>query len=271
MKYVLLIFLEFQKYKNHTNLQITTGNRLIDEVNIDRDIGIKKELWSNEEVNQSLLRYSKECHFAYEYDQPSDWVKENKGISLPCTQKVLYYELKGNAIGTDIKVKIHDNNSNYTNGFLTKSNLIKFRYFCLIPKKLLNKEKLNRIALLFKRMRTKNTYAEPYTDHVYTYYLVNESASRQYDPHAIRWPTVDYVSGDWYGGTKEFVIPVVKKYNMLMLDAYKNDRKENQRTRVVFESDFLFLADYYGLINIDNENQRSDNARTSDSRSHIGG
>ena len=44
MKYVLLVFLEFKKYKNFTNLQIFSNNRLIDDLNLEQDITIKKDL-----------------------------------------------------------------------------------------------------------------------------------------------------------------------------------------------------------------------------------
>ena len=140
--------------------------------------------------------------------------------------------------------------------------------FLLLPKRLLSREKLNRLALISKKRRAKKKL--PYADHVYLYYNTNELASRKGDDaEPVRWPTATY--GDWYGGQKEFVVPLIKKYGILMLDPHRDIRSTPPgKTRAIFESDFLCYADYYGLINIDNENQRSDNERASHSRSHVG-
>lgn len=277
MQYVLLVFLEFQKYKEPINLQIFANNRLIDDIDLEENISVRKNFWSMQEMNQAFLKYSKECHYEYEYDLPP--TTENKhphvaelvtkdGARLVCPEKLLCYELEGSQLADNFTFRINDSNTNYTNGFMTKSNLIKFKYFCLLPKKLLTRDKLNRLALISKKRRIRKKL--PYADHLYAYYKDNELASRKGDDaEPVRWPTARYE--DWYGGQKEFTIPLIKKYGILMLDPHRDIRNTPpKKTRVIFESDFLCYADYYGLINIDNENQRSNNERASHSGSHVG-
>ena len=44
MQYVLLVFLEFKKYKEPINLQIFANNRLIDDIDLEESISVRKKL-----------------------------------------------------------------------------------------------------------------------------------------------------------------------------------------------------------------------------------
>ncbi len=156
MKYVLGLLFEYKYYKNPANIKIFSNNQLIDEIDLTEDIEIKN-------VSGNMLLH-KNAHLHYWYKKwREDWIRndtdnhngmwgecasdvarghtfgkshgawsmDTKEIQIP--NKMFIYTLDETVLQNSIKIEITNNNSNYTNGFMTKWSSIAFYDIFLIP------------------------------------------------------------------------------------------------------------------------------------------
>ena len=133
------------------------------------------------------------------------------------TIKTLYtFEIDGKHLNDKISLHIENNDSNYTNGFITKSTLIQLSFRFLIPMHFLedNFKKLN--YLMQKYNDTEKQLPNDIED-------TNDGTKIQ------RWPTggkgywngKEYHTFDehWLGGTGIMKFKIIKKLNISMLDS----------------------------------------------------
>jgi hypothetical protein len=238
MKYILGFALKFKKYKNSMKIRIYSDSHMIDELDLDSPIDAKDRTPMEQET------YREVCYGKKPLSQMTD---EEMEQGLPSSkpgfpEKLFLYEIDENVINDRIRFLIHDRNTNYTNGFMTNSNQIYFDYVFLIPK--------NKIKASFFYDITKSKLID-----------VNSSGSIWEFP-SWAWPggmqLIDTKSENkypvlkhWHGGDCEFYIPVIKKFNMYMLDAYRDIRTEKKR--YVIDRRFLKYMSVYKLLNIYDE------------------
>ncbi len=236
MKYILGFGILFKKYKGKTNLRIFSDDRLIDEIVVDRDIKTKAQ-------NNSWRQL-------FDLDLPEFWGDH----TYHDPSKLFVYEIDDSILGDRINFQLHDENSNYTNGFLTKSNLMQFKSTFLIPKHLMDKKILTRI---YHMDRKRNESFYKYTDKVMK--DPDDAKFEQVETTFMPWPETGKVviteadgtlvgqAHCWYGGKTEVYVPLVKKFGIHMLYAGRDLTKEPKK--MFFECRFLRYIHSFNLLN----------------------
>ena len=142
MKYVLGFLFEYKYYKNPANIKIFSNNQLIDEVDLTEDIKIKN-------MSGNMLLHKNTPLYDY-YQSSVDWqedvdmpewevlyneeksrVMNKKEIQIP--SKMFIYTLDETVLQNSIKIEVTNDNSNYTNGFMTKWSSFIFHDVFLLP------------------------------------------------------------------------------------------------------------------------------------------
>ena len=238
MKYILGFGIVFKKYKGKTNLRIFSDDRLIDEIVLDQDIQIK--------VNQQNNSWRQ----LFDLDLPEFWSDQ----TYEDPSKLFVYEIDDSNLRDSIRFQLHDENSNYTNGFMTKSNLIQFPSTFLIPKDLMNKKILTRIYHMDNKL---NESFYKYMDKVMK--DPDDTKLEKVETSFMPWPDTGKViftevdgtpvgqNRCWYGGKTEVYIPLVKKFGIHMLYAGRDLTKEPKK--MFFVSRILRYIDMFKLLN----------------------
>ena len=148
-------------------------------------------------------------------------------------------------------IDIANSDSNYTNGFMTDSNLVAIDNIMLFPKDMVSKEKLPR-TLEFMKKRCNEISLE-----------LNVAERDEYDRNYISWPgTLDvfdtetdtkYGIGEWLGGQKKFHVKVRRKFGIHLI--WNGRNYTNNLIRFGNPKEFIEYLYFYRLINIVNENQ----------------
>ena len=125
MKYVLGLLFEYKYYKNPANIKIFSNNQLIDEIDLTEDIKMKDMLPPTPHDNTHLYNWYKK----WTDDKKWEEIEKKDGIEvllsrsiqkLQVPYKAFVYTLDETIDQNSIKIEITNNNSNYTNGFMTK-------------------------------------------------------------------------------------------------------------------------------------------------------
>lgn len=226
MKYVLLIGVYFKKYKNNFKLRISADGHLVDELTIDEEISEKKFEWAD-------LGWNKKIDFMRpgKYD-PTDLVWR-----FP--NKIFLYEISDKFLKSHIGLDFNDNNNNYSNGFMTKSNMIKLDELFLFPKCLLQKKRWGSFIKLWRKV----------------YHQRNIKNSKIMFPGATQEFITDVDQGiigagkPWMGGNRSLSIHVIKKHGIVFLSpthTLDQSKKHTYSVNVRFPA-YLY---HYRLINI---------------------
>ena len=123
MKYILGVGLEFNWYKGKTNIRLFSDNTFIHEIELDNHIHTTEKLnvvHDPAKFNSDPMHKKNDLTFS-----------KNRPNSLP--NKLFLFEINESHLGEKISFEMKDENTNYTNGFMTKSNLVKFQTIFLIP------------------------------------------------------------------------------------------------------------------------------------------
>ena len=136
MKYFLVLGIEYKFFQNPADITIHVGNTFIDTFRLDRDF-----------LTANILPHIESKWFPRDWsywltraDQVEQWAK------MPVLFKV--YEIDDSAIEGKLKIKVENSNSDYTNGFMKKSSLIKFPIVALFKKELVR----NRGEMMMKAL-----------------------------------------------------------------------------------------------------------------------
>tara|TARA_R110000803_G_scaffold177425_1_gene239818 strand:- start:172 stop:960 length:789 start_codon:yes stop_codon:yes gene_type:complete len=261
MKYFLVIGIEYKKYVKPANITIHVGDKFIDTFQLDRDYPSATNILPQIETQW----YNK--FGALHWISHADWVK--KWINIPSLFKV--YEIDGGALKGRMEIKVENANSDFTNGFMKNSSVIKFPIVALFKKDLVENrgEKLMRIIKKIHDATTKHMIrrdGQDYND------MMDPPLSGFVRP---TWPNAEsfYVSREneiyeksevkgmhWsIGGSFTAKFMIETKHHMKVF-APAGDRRElgfpNQGNPGV-----LILATCKQLLNIYNEDQRSNRTK----------
>ena len=227
MKYLLLISLIFKKYKGSTDVSLYSDDLFIDQFTLQDDT-----------TTMSTARKDERDQFRHIYRKI---LGQNKFRALPKLTKV--YEIDETSIGREFSIRINDSNTNYTNGFMTKSNTLQLFNCILVPKKLLTTSKWARCVRMFEK---HNSYISRYKKEP------DFQGVETYSRH-MYWPGTDFhiVNGKltqrhWVGGKSVITLPVIKKFQMHILWP---GRGKIERPRFRYHWRSLFLIHNLQLLN----------------------
>jgi len=251
MKYFLVIGIEYKFFRNPADITIHVGDRFIDSFALEKDFPPATDLLPQIETRW----YNK--FGAPHWISRADWVK--KWINIPSLFKV--YEIDDSDLEGKLEIKVQNANSDFTNGFMKNSSLIKFPIVALFKKNLVENRGEKMMKAIVKFYDGWNSDSG-----------LLEDVNKPPGFHRSRWPNassfwvareneIHEKSGikntDWYIGgsfTAEFVIK--SKHHM------KTFAPARGRTEfgypVAKSPEALILATYKKLLNIYDEDQRSD-------------
>ena len=251
MKYYLILGLQVQRYKGSIDISIHSDGILIDQLQIDHSINqhVPEYLWTS---GGSQLSFNRKINKHYSDLVPLpelvnvDREKDIVMYAINMPEKMFMYEIDDSVLGSEITLTINDQNTNYTNGFMTKSNLFQLCFAMLIPKDFCHKNNWSRINKLFKKFQKYRTSVERNDGETFA--------------NTVHWPITRFCKiGDnqelihkhWVGGNNKLVLTVYKKFGIYMLWGGTG------RPRVRFNSDFVYVDRVFNLLNMLNEDQRS--------------
>ena len=241
MKYILAIGIFFKKFRNSTKIKIYSDDSFIDEIILEEPLlGTKRA----EIIHDYYDSADDLLHLG-----PSPNARPDRK-NYP--DKLFVYEIDDSVLGEKINFEINDKNTNYTNGFMTSSNLVAIDNVMLFPKDIFSKEKLTR-TLKFMRKRCNEISLEQ----------KNDAERYEYERNYVSWPGALYVFDtdtdtmhgrwEWLGGQKKFHVKVRKKFGLHFLWSGRNHT--NDLIRFGNPKEFIEYNYFYRLINIVNENQ----------------
>jgi hypothetical protein len=249
MDYVLIIILQFQQYKNNMKLELFSDDLFIDQLVLDKSVPLQKEIWTPQDYNDSFKLISKNypMHFHKTPDNVSEY--------CPCPDRIFFYQLNESCLGDKLTIKLNDTNTNYTNGFMTKSNLIKFERIFLVPKKILELESMQ--SLLERYPKIFQKIAHKYFTRDVIDYTILWPGNKRFSP-PIMGDSEELTMAEcdiWHGGVKSLHLPIVKKHGVHMIDINRFVRPSNLSKKIAIDQNFWHYMTYYKLINISNEDQ----------------
>ena len=123
MEYFLVIGIEYKKYRNPAGLSVWLDNELVDDFTLDKTHKFTKSLpienkWY-EEFDCANRLSSRNWKNAWAYTPQPTFYK--------C------YRVNGNKANDKLRIEVRNSNSNYTNGFMTRSSLMRFPMIAMFP------------------------------------------------------------------------------------------------------------------------------------------
>jgi hypothetical protein len=140
MRYLLMLGFFCNVYKKKPNVRLKFNNQLIDEFDVEHcpDIHGHDAEWCEK---------LKDLHPLQPLD--NNFIIKYKYKNLP-PLRIYEVEIDKNQQKLKIHIEIKNSDSNYTNGFVTRSTLLQLRYLGLIP---LNKKMVAKFILILKKKR----------------------------------------------------------------------------------------------------------------------
>ena len=254
MKYILGFTLLFKKYRGSLKLRVFSDDLLIDELVQEDSIDTISD------AAKKKLRKKTNCHehigIPIKPGAENDAVKMMSQHISNSPEKIFLYEIDSRVLGDKIRFEINDKNSNYTNGFMTKSNVICFQQIFLIPKHLFAYEPLRKLYLRARKRYPQlhdpahPDYAKQENPNTHDHSIVND---------AILWPVVKgvctedvegkikYAQKQWYGGQATVHVPLIKKFGIFMLHSERDFQKRQKK--LILSTDFLRCVRVFDLLN----------------------
>ena len=254
MKYILGFTLLFKKYRGSLKLRVFSDDLLIDELVQEDSIDTISDA-----AKMKLMKKTN-CHehigIPIMPGAENDAVKMMSQHISNSPEKIFLYEIDSRVLGDKIRFEINDKNSNYTNGFMTKSNVICFQQIFLIPKHLFAYEPLRKLYLRDRKRCPQlhdpahPDYAKQENPNTHDHSIVND---------AILWPVVKgvctedvegkikYAQKQWYGGQATVHVPLIKKFGIFMLHSERDFQKRQKK--LILSTDFLRCVRVFNLLN----------------------
>ena len=200
MKYYLIIGYHLtEKNNNFPTIRISLDDKFIGEFECDN------EKLSN--VRTSVNYNRKTLYVGTNYEEEDDRI-QNKFFLLPKVFKT--FELNSCYWSNNhrLSIEIFNNNSNYTNGFMTKRSLVSFRPIYLIPESIYkSREKLSK---LLKKCYTKKK--------------IFEIGEEKENKKRWTWPGVqDQRVPEFFGGNCKINLQIKKKQNFYIITPHNLD------------------------------------------------
>lgn len=266
MKYIFGFLGKFCLYKQPFNLHIYSNNTLIDDLTITEDIDVELKEIQNADFN-------KFTNYSFSERSQKRWrdVRHNVGVigdgnilnGNYYPKKLFLYEIDDSILKDRITFQFNNSDTNYTNGFMSKYAWMSMWYTFLIPKSLVDINKLLELGDRFDSVPRTNGL-----------YFKNESRDWT-------WPgcfgvleesdgKVKMKQNAQYGGVKKFHIPIIKKHSIHMIGAMPRGDEDlvsynNQRFRtgrITDGIDFFYkVLFHFNKLNIQNEDKRDNHTQ----------
>lgn len=253
MKYLLFVSFCYKHYKKENSFRVYVDDLLVDEASLTADINrvnidyVTKNLSKDDWLRRDLVRKS----------------RIKKGNFPLLTEKLWLYTVDieaGHCPKIKLDFSITDNN--YTNGFMTKGAMARVEKVGLIPL-----DKFLRLQTGMwheqwgyykaKRLRFSELYGHrgrgykyPTCDH---FIIKTSNQSREQYPFDFNWDGKD--SDQWIGENFSVIMETMFKHKTLIFKSF------HQAPLGIVEIDpvFLLMAKHKDVINIYNEDHRSNN------------
>jgi len=228
MKYMLLVGLYFKKYKNEFRLKVYVDDHYLDEIVIEDETLGREIQCSKEEWRQKVP-----------FLHPDKHVTGETLRRFP--NKIFCYEIDSHVLTEKITFEMNDRNSDYTNHFMTKSNMIMFDEIFLFPKDLLKHFNFQKFIKIWSRIY---------------YYRGNYNTQLLWPGTETLWDGVTPVDirSHWLGGVKKLHIPIIKKFGMCVLSPDKN-LQGTKKYMYTVNSKIVSYLELCNLLNIHDESQ----------------
>ena len=151
MRYLLVVGFSCDVFKQEPQARIFVGDQLIDEFKISKH---------NDTLNTAVKNFFQNKHILQPF-----LISELRNIQIKNFPPLRFYSVEiGNTLDrTELRIEIENSDSNLTNGFITKSTLIKLQVCFFFP---LHQKLLFRLNKIKKKNRSLQNYA---------WYCVNEN------------------------------------------------------------------------------------------------
>lgn len=178
-------------------------------------------------------------------------------------QRLFLFEINEDFLKDNIRIECLNDNNNYSNGFMTKFSYIDFKAIFLLPINLLqSKNALNTFRRLWKNgllgcdtEQALEEFGYFYEQNVWPIAMSEIATSGKGKIRNIYHGVI--------GGSFEINIPLIKKHKIILCG-----KKNRAYGRILFNPEIIDIIMNFNLLNIYNENQRSNSERTSHSRRH---
>lgn len=287
MKYTLVVGIEYKKYKDPVNIRISAGERFIDEFVFKNDIksfeNADQVLYNIDKLHFNNLQYRQEDVTRGipidKYCQgPTDpRFVDNRWGSSVTPRYFRVYDIDSRHLKNKLKVTVNNSNSDYSNGFIKNSSLLRFPIIALLPKRFTDNKCENFIKVLrrfdshdherSKGIRFHDLYyykrKKGYTDEI-----IESLDIEKFYPHT--WPCPDFykikffskhsTSGfklfdHWLGGSFEMELQIKKKHNVYFLCTEGISTIGMWSTGMITKTKNYVVGSLKQLINSYNENQ----------------
>ena len=202
MKYIFGFNVGCKIYKKFPKINISLNDRLIDELVLD----------NSHLYNQYNLIDRKRY-------PDNEFGDKNFIQDSLYSKKINLYTLDDKDLNGKITLDIKNSDSNYTNGFMTNSTLLKFSYVFLIPEFILYKERNNILNKIYSAKKGV---------------LIDDEEHKKLIP---KWPLDCTHFLQWYGGDRVLEFTIVN-------DGIKYKRFDN---KIKNSYDEYFKAKYLGI------------------------
>ena len=234
MKYVLALSFFYKQYKKDATVRIFADDLLIDELRLDRDIGVKAMI-------SGLTSFRNKFYGTEQTQEAKERIKkqgENWRVYF-VPKKMFTYEIDESILNSCIRVECDNQDSNYTNGFMTSWSYIQLEELFLIPKHMLTKAKIKKISKILPEHTDQSLLAK---------HSVWPNGWSDAEIDKDKSGTIRNVT---IGGNFKLKIPLRKKFKTFV---FGNPRKPKP---FCFDTSLPETITMYKLLNITNENQRS--------------
>lgn len=174
MKYILVLGIIFKKYRNPAKVKIMLGGNFLDAFTLEKDYLYSENImsmidreWYNRMNCTHWLKLSKDKDFKKDLDP---W------MNMPKLFKV-YHVTEQNLHG-HLEIEVQNDNSDYNNGFVSKSSTVSFPIIALFPSHLCRNKGEGLMKMYRRIARLFEKHVEP------------NFADKDLDKSAIQWPLV---------------------------------------------------------------------------------
>ena len=262
MKYALGLLFEFKYYKNPANIKIFSNNQLIDDIDLTEDINSTINL-SSATLCKTLPVYKNWYYPCWEEDDILPKLNKNYLRKIP--EKIFLYTLDETILQNSIEIEITNNNTNYSNSFMTKWSSFTFKDIFLIPTYYLNLK--NYITFYEKRLNERQLQ-----DNTPNY---NSANTKNFIGNKLQWPNENrivkngqfvtnednHIETHWWewtrGGSFSFKLPIIEyihEKGLKMLGPINYEQLLEKEKRYLHQSEVCPLYfNHFNLINTQNE------------------
>ena len=193
MKYILALGIEFKKASKNfksANISVSMNNMLIDTFSLNDDKGLTDNMIST--IDDTWYRHFDKMHWLERDDRKENWKRSPKFYKT--------YLLDEDKVENNLEIIVDNTNSDYTNGFIKKSSLIRFHMIALVPVDFLKDNGKTMMTILNK------------LDDGYNKFL----ARRNIFPNP--WEEANEKENELIAGRKQISWPTVRTFNANFID-----------------------------------------------------